>query len=211
MKRNPKALSGFKKLNDERFSSLASTVYNAMQSNIHFTTPVPDLTDVKLAIDHFEDKLALSNRKGSPYDTALKNEVRGELELILAELVFYVNKVAEGNLPMLLSSGFTVSSYPRTYYVPPIVQNVRLRDGRQSGQVLLKFEMQENIRLYEYCYSSEKDADYEHIWSEIYKTSSSTGNLISGANPGSFYFARVRAINTKGIGEWSEPVSMMAR
>src|SRR5690606_726898 len=112
MKRTPKALSGFKRWSDEQFSTLASTVYNAMESNPYFKTPLPELEDVKTVIDVYDEKLAMARRKGSPYDTAVKNEVRLELEKTLAELAFYVNKVAEGNLPMVLSSGFQVSSEP---------------------------------------------------------------------------------------------------
>lgn len=211
MKRIPKALSGYKRLSDEHLSTLASTVYNAMESNSYFDMPSPKLEDVKTVIDEFDDKLAMARRKGSPYDTAVKNEARKELEGILAELAFYVNKIADGNLPVLLSSGFTVSGDHRTLYEPTRVEGVKLSDGRQSGQIVLRFEMQENIRIYEYCYASERDEDLEHIWGEILKTSSSNGNLIASAIPGQYYFAKVRAINTKGVGEWSEPVSIMAR
>lgn len=211
MKRVPKALSGFKRLSDEHFSTLASTVYNAMESNTYFAMPSPELEDVKDVIDEFNEKLSLARRKGSPYDTAVKNEARHELEKVLAELAFYVNKVAEGNLPVLLSSGFQVSGDSRMQYVPLRVEGVKLSDGRQSGQLVLRFDIQENIRLYEYCYAFERDEDLEHIWSEVFKTSSSSGNLIAAAIPGQYYFVRVRAINTQGVGEWSEPISMMAR
>jgi hypothetical protein len=211
MKRIPIALSGFKRFSDEHFSTLASTIYNAMESNPHFDTPAPELADVKTVIDAYDEKLAMARRKGSPYDTAVKNEVRLELEKILAELAFYVNKEAEGNLPILLSSGFQISGDPRTQHIPIRVEGVKLSDGRQSGQLVLRFEIQENIRLYEYCYAFERDEEREHIWSEIFKTSSSNGNLIATAIPGMYYYVRVRAINTQGVGEWSEPVSMMAR
>lgn len=211
MKRIPKARGGFQRLTDEQFSTLGSIICNAMESNIHFDTPLPEIEDVKSATDDFNEKLAMARRKGSPYDTAVKNEARKELGKVLAELAFYVNKVADGNLPVLLSSGFYVSGDHRTQYVPTRVEGVKLSDGRQSGQIILRFDMQENIRMYEYSYSFEKDEDKEHIWSEVFKTSSSSGNLIASAVPGLYYFARVRAINTKGIGEWSEPVSIMAR
>lgn len=211
MKRIPKALNGFKRMSDEHFSTLASTIYNAMDSNPYFDAPSPELEDVKTAMDAYDEKLAMARRKGSPYDTAVKNEARQELEKILAELAFYVNKVAEGNLPKLLSSGFQVSSDPRTQHIPVRVEGVKLSDGRQSGQLVLRFEMQENVRLYEYCYAFERDEEREHVWSEILKTTSSSGNLIAPTIPGKYYYVRVRAINTQGIGEWSEPVSMMAR
>lgn len=211
MKRVPKARSGFQKLTDEQFSTLSSTIYNAMESNPYFEAPMPELMDVKTIIDKFKEKLAIARRKGSPYDTAVKNEARKELEKVLAELAFYINKMADGNLPMVLSSGFHVSSDHRTLYVPARVEGVRLGDGRQSGQLVLHFDIQENIRMYEYSYAFEKDGDKEHIWSEILKTSSSQGNLIAATVPGQYYFVKVRAINSKGTGEWSEPVSIMAR
>src|SRR5690606_17308995 len=116
------------------------------KNNPYFEAPEPELEGLKTVIDNFKNAMAVSKGKRSPYDTAVKNETRKEVEKVLAELSFYVNKVSEGNLPILLSSGFPISGDHRRPYVPERVEGIRLLDGRQSGQIVLRFEVQENIR-----------------------------------------------------------------
>ena len=111
MKKYQKANLGFQKITDENLLTLADTVIRAMTDNDSFPDPNPNLGDVEDEKDAFAEKLAIARRKGSPYDTAIKNEVREGLEKILSQLAFYVNKTDDGNIAILLSSGFEVSIY----------------------------------------------------------------------------------------------------
>lgn len=212
MRQKQKVNSGFTRFSDERLVVLTQTVLEAMERNSNFINPEPDLEKVGYALESYVEKLAKARRRGSPYDTAIKNEARVELERILAELAFYVNKVSQNNLPVLLSSGFEVSRYRNSVLLPDIVRNLLLVDGNKKGQMRLSFEKQESARLYEYRYTKEKDAEGAPIWNkESEVTTSSMNNLIDSVVSGSVYYISVRAINTKGTGEWSEPVSWMVR
>lgn len=211
MNRKPKALSGFKNIKDDEFSTLAKTVLEAMMDNVFFDEPTPELKVLDDAIKDYVEKLAMARRKGNPFDTAIKNESKEKLVVIMTELAFYVNRVSDGNLPVLLSSGFQVSSHFKTIFEPAVVEGVKLMDGRQSGQIRLDFANQSNVRIYEYRYAPDKEGNDDFDWSIVYKTTSSRGNVLSPLTPGHRYYVQVRAVNTKGVGEWSEPVSMMAR
>lgn len=212
MKKYQKANLGFQRVSDENLVTLADTVIRAMTDNDSFLDPSPKLEDVEVVKDSFIAKLARARRKGSPYDTARKNEVREDLEKILSQLAFYVNTTADGNLSILLSSGFDISKYRSAILSPKKIEFVRLSDGRNSGQMVLTFERIEKSRLYEYRVSDEKDAEGEIVWGEqVYMTTTSQNNIIQPVTPGRTYYVSIRAINSRGTGDWSEARAWIAR
>lgn len=212
MKKYQKANLGFQRMSDENLQILADTVVIAMTDNENFLDPMPSLEDVGIAKELFREKLAGARRRGSPYETAIKNEARESLEKILAPLAFYVNTIADGNIAILLSSGFDISKYRTSILSPKRIEFLKLEDGRNSGQIVLSFERQERSRLYEYRIAEEKDEAGEILWNErIYTTTTSQNNVIQPVIPGKTYYLSVRSINTKGAGDWSEPRSWMAR
>lgn len=158
-------------------------------------------------MDDFSAKLTAARRRGSPEETALKNESRLPLEASLRELGYYVNGTAQGHLSTLLSSGFSTSDPRVSAQVPLKVGAVRLSDGRQSGQIRLDFEKQRSVLMYEYQYRQEREAE----WSERFATSSSRGNIIAPLEAAIRHDVRVRAVNTKGVGDWSDTVSILVR
>lgn len=211
MKNNQKAIIIFKTYSDENLAVLAGTVHAAMQVNPFFEDSNLDLTELEDAIEDFEEKLSISRRKGSPYDTALKNDSRVQLVQALEGIVFIVNKVANGNLTILLSSGLPISNYRSSILPPKIIEGLKLKDGHQPGQMLLSFNRQDNIRVYQYRYSKEKNEEGEIQWSDPIYTTRSMNNLIEPVVPGAIYYVSVRARNSKGISVWSDYITWMAR
>src|SRR5690625_4114958 len=100
---------GLTRSRDANVLVITQTVLAAMTDNEKFDEPPSPLVEFEAVLDEFADKLSEARKRGSPYDTAAKNEARKNLEASLAELAFYVNKVAKGNLPAMLSSGFPIS------------------------------------------------------------------------------------------------------
>ena len=203
-----KVLVSFTRMKDDELVVSATTIIGAMTGNEHFAEPTPTLESVQALLDDFSAKLAVSRRRGSPEETALKDESRLPLEAALRQLGYYVNGVAEGQLSTLLSSGFpTNSGTSNPVLVPLKVEAVKLSDGRQSGQVRLDFQSQPNVRMYEYQYRSEDDEQ----WSDRYTTSSSRGNIIAPLAVAKVHEVRVRAINTRGVGDWSNAATILVR
>jgi len=212
MRRFYKAKSGFTHLSDNKMLVLAHTVFAAMNNNTFFVAHYASVVELEQVMIDFQKKLARSGHYGSPLDTAIKNEARKDLMKIMKELAFYVNKIANGSLVILLSSGFKISHYRKRTNPPEKVIGLRLKDGRKAGQMVLTFQSQPNVRLYEYRYSKEIDESGEIAWTdEVQITTSSRNNLIAPVIPGQVYFLTARAINTRGVGDWSDPVHWMAR
>jgi len=205
------ALGGFKNTKDDELLVRGETVVMAMKGNIHFPDPRPTIEETQLLLADFREKLAIARRRGSPQDTAAKNAGKQALILALQQIAFYVSKVAAGDLQMLLSSGFELSSYPKSGDVPDKVRGVRLKDGKQSGQMRLDFEQQHKVLLYEYRYSVEGAPIDNRKWTDPLITTSSKANILAPLTPFVRYYVQVRAVNGFGKSEWSEPVSHVVR
>ena len=203
-----KVLVSFTRMKDDELVVSASTIIGAMTGNEHFAEPTPTLESVQALLDDFSTKLAVSRRRGSPEETALKDESRLPLEAALRQLGYYVNSVAEGQLSTLLSSGFPTNSGMNTRVQTPLkVEAVKLSDGRQSGQVRLDFQKQPKVLMYEYQYRAEGDEQ----WSDRYATTSSRGNIIAPLAVAKVHEIRVRAVNTRGVGDWSNAATILVR
>lgn len=212
MRRFLRAKSGFVRMPDDKLLVLAHTVFTSVKDNSFFINPIPNLLEFEEILSNFKMKLARARYIRSPFDTAIKNEARRELEIVLKEVAFYVNKKAKGSLVILLSSGFEISHYRKRTNPPEKVVGLQLKDGRKAGQMVLSFRSQSNVRLYEYRCSTEIDKTGEVSWvDESHITTSSKNNLIAPVIPGQVYFLSVRAINTRGISDWCDPVTWMAR
>jgi hypothetical protein len=206
------ALGGFTQTTDNSLLSKGNTVLQAMNNNAHFPEPNPALEVVEALFQDFQAKLAVAQKKGGPEDTAIKNESRRTLVHALKQLAFYVSSLSEGNLEMLLSSGFDLSGYPQSTVPPSLVTGVTLKDGRQSGQIRLDFDKQTQALLYEYRYAQEAATPEQMIWTDPpLMTTSSRNNILAPLVPLTRYYVQVRAVNGLGKSEWSEPVSYIGR
>lgn len=212
MRKYYRAKSGFVRMRDESLYTLANAVYLRMADNSLFVDAYPSIVELDDAQSNFIEDLARARAKKSPYDVAVKNESRKELKKVLKKLADFVNQKANGSLIILLSSGFEITRYRTRISLPKRIENLRVKDGRNAGQMVLTFQSQPNVRLYEYRYSTDMNESGEIVWNNgVQSTTSSRNNLISSVVPGQVYFISVRAINTRGISDWSEPITWMVR
>jgi len=209
MAKKARALIGFPGMKDDELMVAAHTIIGAMTGNPHFPAPSPSLEEVQDLLEDYATKLATAGNRGSMEDTALKNESKEDLARVLRKLGYYVNTVAEGHLSILLSSGFPTNKPFAPSLAPLPVEQVRLRDGRLSGQLRLDFAKQRNVRLYEYRYR--ELAEEEMPWSDRFTTTSSRGNIIEPLKVARKYEVQVRAVNSQGAGGWSDTVAILVR
>jgi len=212
MKRSRRVKSGFVRMPDEKLLRLSDVVYRSMVDNSFFPEPYLSIEELDRAKSNFLKYLALSRASRSLYDIALKNQARKELKRVLKGMAHYVNQTADGSLIVLLSSGFEITKYRKRIPSPKQIGYLRVKDGRNSGQMLLTFQSQPRVKLYEYRYSTDMDENGEIVWGDkVHITTTSRNNLIAPVVPGQVYFLSARAINTRGIGDWCDPVKWMAR
>src|SRR5690606_4887305 len=149
------------------------------ESNPHYPAPVPDLSEVSDAHDDFAAKLGIARKRSGPEETSAKNDARRVLAGLLKRLAFYVTTTADGDLTVLLSSGFRTTAYPQRGRVPERPFGARLVRGRQSGQLVFSVQRVPRTLYYEYRYGTKQEDETEPAWGEILVTTSSLGNVIA--------------------------------
>lgn len=204
------ALSGFRGIRDGSLLAKANVVLAAMENNDNFIGCRVAVAQLSFCFDEFMGLMALGRSKRGAEETALKNDKRLSLEKALKVVAFQVNTIADGDLQKLLSSGFELSGMRGKSIAPDEVSDIRLSDGRQSGELRLDFFKQARDLIYEYRYAQEKDGQGNHCWSELMFTGSTVGNRVP-AIPFKRCYVQVRAVNARGKSAWSEPVSFIGR
>ena len=197
---------------DADLGYLASTVHQAMLNNELFTDPNPPLEELEAAIADYDEKMQFTNRKGSPYDSKAKDASKDALVDVLRRLAFYVNTTCNGVVHHLLSSGFRLRDMPKSLVPPVTPTRARLVDTGRSGELALLFDPVDNATEYEYQLGIM--VDREMVWDDIGSFRSGrmeSRNVIGNLTPATTYYVRVRARNPKGVSDWSEPVSQIAR
>ena len=209
--RKERVLLSYSHLTDYELSTLAGRVLAAVTDNDNFPDPTPSLAEFEPLVNTYRARHEVASRRGSALEISEKNDSRRLLLLGLKQLAFHVNMVADGSLPILVSSGLILASQPTEIFVPDVPRLLRLRDGRVSGQIRLDFQPVKDAWEYLYTVSDTVDEQGNIVWSDPKLTTRSRLNFIDPVEPGTTYYARVRARNSKGIGDWSETVSLIAR
>ncbi|MBL1407526.1 fibronectin type III domain-containing protein [Sphingobacterium faecale] len=211
--RKEKVISNYTGLSDYELSTLAGRVLKAMQeatTQASFPNPNPDIADLETMVNDYIAKHEIASRRGSALEISLKNESRNVLLFALKNLAHHVNEVADGQLSMLLSTGLVLANKPSSSELPLVTARIQLRDGRVSGQMRLDFTALKRVWEYEVEVGRE-DATNTVEWFSTFNTTSSRSNVLTDMVPGVKYYVRVRARNSKGYGDWSEAVSLIAR
>ncbi len=206
-----RAKSSFFRIKDAHLVVQAKAVLHALKDSPVFSSPHPPLAVLKEAIDDYEQKLHKA-LQGGMLQREAKRESKKKLATLLQELAFYVNKVANGDLTLLYSSGLPVFTGRKKGHIPDTPGRPVLKDGAVSGQAVLSFEPVGRDMIYEYRIASSIDTDTQKpLWGEIKYTTRSFKNIIQGYTPGQTISVQVRARNKQGASDWTESVKWMIR
>src|SRR5690606_3302470 len=117
----------------------------------------------------------------------------------------------DGRTSLLLSTGLVLVAPRKPSKIPTRPERVRLRDGQVSG--MLRFDFIAVPHTWEYEVEvGESEFGSENVeWKYTMTTTNSRGNILTDVVPGMVYSIRVRARNAKGVGEWSDVTSLLAR
>ena len=178
---------------DSGFEQKAQHILASMTSNPFFPTPVPPLGDVEDAIaDYSADLLAAATLDRTA--VAKKNGSRQVLRVLLRQLGMYVMYIANGDVAILTSSGYTLSRQPELNYITN-PGNVTLSNGVTSGQLQAAVKTVRGAKGYQYQIA-EEEPTAETNW--VSTSSSRSRFTFTNLLPGKRYWVRVAAT---GAGE----------
>ncbi|HUC82394.1 MAG TPA: fibronectin type III domain-containing protein, partial [Flavisolibacter sp.] len=196
----------FDRMADAKLVERASAIHQEMVTNATaFPSPSPSLTQVRSAIDDFQEALNAAVG-GDRVLVAQKNIARQTLVNLLHLLGYYVLFTAQGNRLIALKSGFRLAKDP-TPVVITKPTGLKVENGDQDGVLQVSIKTVPGAVAYMHQYSTDP-ALKEDSWMSV--TCSTAKCHLAGLQPGTKYFIRVGAIGTKEQVLFSDTVSKIA-
>lgn len=163
-------------------------------------------TDVfKTALSNYRIKLAAA-ADGGKLAIASKNEAREELIRVLTLWASYIEDHADDNESSIVATGFELAQKPTQGTVPTTPENVHLLDGKLSGSAEVRYKKVSNATAYEIRWRKESD-DVWQLANLAFKAHSTLHDIARGT----VIWVQVRAVNTHGNSNWSDPATIMVR
>ncbi len=209
MNMKSKVSLSFGKVPDSQLTDFAGTVLENLYARaVYDSPPVPD-ADLRAAIAAFkESKVAQAD--GGRRTTVVKNQRRAELLGLLRKLACYVELTCDGDLAILLSSGYQAKSENRAR--TPLEKALLLRVVHgHSGQALVTTKAQPNVRTWEVIVV-ELDEDGKPGPHHKTALSTSSRNIpVDGLTPGKLHSFQARALGgSTGYSDWSNALIQRA-
>jgi hypothetical protein len=181
-------------------------VLTMMTGNVSYLTPSPSLTVTTAALNGFSTALANAADGGLTL-TSIKNDKRADLVALLRELANYVQSACNGDLTVLMSSGFPIQKPQRfPIGVLPAPNNLVATPGALSGELNAAVQPVFGAAIYNWRLAA---ASAPNV---ILQTAQTTAGSVtfSGLTPGIVYIIQANAVGSAGPSDWSNPVSKMA-
>lgn len=186
--KSQKASTSFSKYSDPGFEAKSEHVLTSMTDNPAFPDPTPTLVEVQNAVTTYSQDLLAAAGLGK-VAVAEKNKSRRMLELLLTQLGQYVTLVANGDVPTLTGSGFSLTKVPEPSYITN-PGNVKLTNGVTSGQLCSMVKAQKTAKTYLHQIADEMPTE-STVWQST--SSSRSSYVFNNLVPGKQYWVRVAA------------------
>ncbi len=199
-----KVLIGFTTAPDGVLIETARTVLKGMTGNAAFPSPPVTMQALEAAINAFAAAIA-AQLQGGTLATAHKNNKREELVALLRQLAIHVQTNCNGDLAVLLSSGFQAANPSRAQQ--PLAKPIfpRLTNGN-SGQLRAKVKPIPNAKCYEVRYAAVSADGTPGPFQSGGISTDSRAIVISDLTPGTMYEVQVRAVGgSNRYSGWSDP------
>lgn len=175
-----RAKSSFFRTKDAHLAVQAKAILHGLEDETIFPSSSPTLPELKAAIADYENKLhkALG---GSLSQREAKRESKKRLAILLQQLAFYVNRIADGDLTILYRSGFPVFTGRKKGLSPDTPGLPVLKDSILSGEAILSFKPVGRDMIYECNVADHIDSSTkEPVWREMRYTTRLFKNIIKG-------------------------------
>jgi hypothetical protein len=194
-----KVVYSFVRLSTGELIEFCRSSIQKMTGNTHFLNPEVPLTEIGQATDELETNYKVSRKGGGKEATSKTRISRKTLMIFLRRQADYVNKIANGDDSIILSSGFQPSKIP----VPAIRPVFNVIKGGSPGQVLLRRQAVPGATAYIWQFSKNTIPVEDKDW--VFAGASSRANcVIENFDSLTIYWFRVAPVLRSGMVTWSE-------
>jgi len=191
------------KYSDADLSVKANQILDKMTNNKAFPEPEPTLDSIRATNASYYQALD-QVKDGSREDTAIKNDLRKELEDQLRQLGDYVQRLSDGDQAVILSSGFDV--HKKHEQIGPLLKpaNLVVKPGSNKGSMELTCNVVAHASFYVFEHR-ELPSENGNGW--LQTTSTKRKVLLSGLTSGKQYAFRVAGAGSDPARNWSDEIS----
>jgi hypothetical protein len=194
-------LYSFVRMNMGELIEEGRSIFKKMTGNVFFPTPDVSLAALATAIDSLEDSYTISRDGGGKLAVAKTNTLRKVLENLLRKLASYVDRIADGDEKIILSSGFDTTKEPQPATHPVF----KVTAGGVQGQVILVHKAVHGATAYVWQYSKDTIPAEDKLW-VFAGVSSQAKCVIENLDSLSKYWFRVSPVLRIGMMPWSDPL-----
>jgi hypothetical protein len=179
----------FSNYTDANLENKAEHILASMTGNPAFADPIPTLAQLQDAVTAYSNALVAAAGLGKNA-VAEKNKSRKNLEALLKQLGMYVMYVANGDIAILTSSGYTLTKEdePRHITNPGAVT---LTNGITSGEMVAAVKTVQGASSYVHEITTELPTN-NTVWTSNVSTRSRF--TYRDLEPGKKYWVRVAAV-----------------
>jgi len=171
-----------------------------MTGNAYFTTPDVPLATATTQVNSLETDYVAA-KTGAHQAVAKMHQSEKIADATFRKLALYVDRIADGNDAIILSSGFHISKQPD----PKSTKTFAVNAGKNSGEIELVHKTIQGARAYVWQYSIGNLPADDTQW--MYKDSTTKAKItITGLESGSKVWFRVLATTINGTQPCSDPV-----
>jgi hypothetical protein len=189
----------------------AAGIASALEGNPSFPTPNPDPAELeRLVLELREaEEIHRRERQRANKAQAARDLIAEKLRLALAKEVAYVQEASGGDVAKILSANLHVEEETRLWPFGGAgdVEALSASAGDQPGEIDLAWDPVHGASGYEVEIAY--DLTGEGPWEQGGATTKSK-ITIEQLNNHTRYWFRVRAVNERGAGDWSEPMMKFA-
>jgi hypothetical protein len=197
------AIGAFSKATDAKLIVATKSVLAGMAGNAAYPSPNPKLSDITSTFNNY--LAAVNAARDSSVQIVVRGQQRKALVAMLRTLALYVQIASGGDLPTLLSSGFTAQRTRQPVGPLPAPANLRLYRGKLSGQLIARCGRLKQAGAYEWRYATTAAPT---AWVEVDSTFAANV-VIEGLVPGTQYIVQTRALGTAGPSDWCDAATLM--
>jgi len=198
--RKDKVVFDYRRISVPKKIAFGRFVITKMRAKELFADPYVTYEEVVSTVDKLE-KYYLSSRDGSHTQIALMHQMKEEYDKVFRKLGEYVDRKADGDAAIILSSGFNLVKQPK----PRVKIELRIERGDIPGTVKLKRAAVDKATAYVWQYSIGGEAPTETSW--IFGGCSAQATFeISGLTPQTKLWFRGAAVTREGMQAFTNPI-----
>ncbi len=200
--KQPQVVVDFTRLSIPEKIDFFNNVLVHLANNPFYTTPDISLEEVQLSVDNLT-LATLAAHDGSHVNTSLMHDAEAIVEKNFRILAAYVQRIADGDLSKILSSGFHISQLQLVIQKPLLA----IKDGPNSGSIIFvaRAVSKAGAYIWQY-YEGETPPATDAEWTTAGHSTSATFQ-VNGLTKAKVYQFRFAAITINGTTDFSAPVS----